>query len=327
MKVLVTGGAGFVGRAMVKRLISEGLDVTVVDPLVKATGAIHPNIWAQGFPPGKFRFVEQDCRKFFHTESAKAWDSIFHLAAIVGGRVSIEDSALHVATDLSIDAEMWNWATQNVKMKVIYFSSSAAYPISLQDIDNHRALLEGDISFTSNEIGMADLSYGWSKLTGEYLAHLANERYGIQTTIYRPFSGYGTDQDLAYPFPAILKRAKEHIPGNAFHVWGSGKQVRDFIHIDDCVEVVFKTFKHDFETLTLNLGTGVGTNFIELAHAVLSAVGKPDEVVHGTENKPEGVFSRVSNTSFQNLLMKEWRPKTLAETLLVISQQMDCKQK
>jgi hypothetical protein len=56
-------------------------------------------------------------------------------------------------------------------------------------------------------------------------------------------------------------------------------------------------------------------------------VGKPDEVVHGTENKPEGVFSRVSNTSFQNLLMKEWRPKTLAETLLVISQQMDCKQK
>ena len=326
MKILVTGGAGFVGRAMVKRLINAGLDVTVVDPLVKATGAIHPNVWAQDFPRGKFRFIEQDCRKFFHSESAKTWDSIFHLAAIIGGRISIEDSPLHVATDLSIDAEMWNWATQNIKMNVVYFSSSAAYPISLQSIKNHRPLTESDISFSSNEIGMADLSYGWSKLTGEYLAHLATERYGMQTTIYRPFSGYGTDQDLAYPFPAILKRAREHIPGNTFHVWGSGRQIRDFIHIDDCVEIVFQTFKHNFETLTLNLGTGVGTNFIELAHAALFAMGKPDELVLGTDNKPEGVFSRVSDSSFQNLLMKEWRPKTLTETLSGISQQMGYEQ-
>ena len=327
MRALVTGGAGFVGRAIVKRLINEGLDVTVVDPLVKASGAMHPSIWAQDFPPEKFQFVELDCRKFFYSESAKNWDSIFHLAAIVGGRISIEDSPLHVATDLSIDAEMWNWATQNVKMNVVYFSSSAAYPISLQSIESHRALLESDISFSSNEIGMADLSYGWSKLTGEYLAHLASERYGIQTTIYRPFSGYGIDQDLAYPFPAILKRAREHVLGDPFHVWGSGRQVRDFIHVDDCVEIVFKTFKHNFQTLTLNLGTGVGTNFIELAHAALSALGKPDEVVLGTDNKPEGVFSRVSDSSFQNLLMKTWRPKTLAETLLGISQETGWEQK
>ena len=102
---------------------------------------------------------------------------------------------------------------------------------------------------------------------------------------------------------------------------------RNFRHIDDCEEVVFKTFNHDLKTLTLNLGTGLGTNFIESAHAALSAMGKPDEVVLGTENKPEGVFLRISNSSFQILLMKNWRPKTLTETLLVISQQMDCEQK
>ena len=323
MKVLVTGGAGFVGRALVKRLVNEGLDVTVVDSLVKDTGAIHPKNWANAFPQGKFSFVELDCRRFFNNESAKDWDAIFHLAAIVGGRISIENSPLHVAADLSIDAEMWNWATQNTKMNVIYFSSSAAYPIGLQSFENHRALKESDISFNANEIGMADLSYGWSKLTGEYLAHLASQRYGMQTTIYRPFSGYGVDQDLAYPFPAILKRAKEHVEGDAFQVWGSGKQIRDFIHIDDCVEVVFQTFKHNFQTLTLNLGTGVGTNFFQLAQAALSAMGKPNEVILGSDGKPEGVFSRVSNSSFQDLLMKEWRPKTLGESLLGISQQTE----
>ena len=67
-------------------------------------------------------------------------------------------------------------------------------------------LTEDMISFDL-ELGMPDMSYGWAKLTCEYLARLAYEKHGLKSVCYRPFSGYGEDQDDTYPFPSICKRA------------------------------------------------------------------------------------------------------------------------
>jgi len=78
-----------------------------------------------------------------------------------------------------------------------------------------------------------------AKLSGEYLAGFAAKEYGLDVIVYRPFSGYGEDQDLTYPFPSIVRRAVRR--ESPFVVWGSGKQLRDFIHIDDVVEAVFVT--------------------------------------------------------------------------------------
>ena len=60
------------------------------------------------------------------------------------------------------------------------------------------------------DIGMPDMSYGWAKLTCEYLAQLAYRKHGLKSICYRPFSGYGEDQDDAYPFPSICKRVMEN---------------------------------------------------------------------------------------------------------------------
>jgi len=122
----------------------------------------------------------------------------------------------------------------------VYLSSSAAYPIKHQRHDHFELLTEDLISFES-DIGMPDLTYGWAKLTGEYLALLAYERHGIESAVYRPFSGYGEDQDDAYPFPSICKRAIECRNDSSMTVWGSGLQMRDFIHIDDCVAGILPT--------------------------------------------------------------------------------------
>ena len=96
------------------------------------------------------------------------------------------------------------------------------------------------IGFDQN-IGMPDMSYGWAKLTCEYLARLAYEKHGLKSVCYRPFSGYGEDQDNSYPFPSICKRVLAHQGAKVLDVWGSGKQMRDFIHIDDCVAGVVAT--------------------------------------------------------------------------------------
>ena len=97
--------------------------------------------------------------------------------------------------------------------------------------NNNRLLKESDINFDKNFLGKPDLSYGWAKLNNEYLALLAYKKYRIKNTIFRPFSGYGSDQDLNYPFPSIIKRAIGHDNKKKFIVWGSGHQMRDFIHI------------------------------------------------------------------------------------------------
>ncbi|WP_113447275.1 NAD-dependent epimerase/dehydratase family protein [Rhizobium cremeum] len=295
-RALVTGGAGFVGRHICARLLDEGMDVVCVDSLAPATGALRPERWP--FPPkGDFTFVPQDCRDYF-ARSAERFDYVYHLAAMVGGRLMMETQALCVAEDLSIDAQMWKWAAETRPGCVVFFSSSAAYPVALQSPAGHVMLREDMISF-ENGLGVPDLSYGWAKLTGEFLMKLYVERYGGRAVAYRPFSGYGEDQDLAYPFPAICKRLMEEKGRDEVFVWGSGRQCRDFIHISDCVDFIWRTVDRLPSGASLNLSTGVATSFIALAEDVALQIGWQPKV-SGLSDKPEGVFFRCGDTGLQS---------------------------
>jgi GDP-L-fucose synthase len=219
---------------------------------------------------------------------------------MVGGREMIEHNPLAVAEDLSIDAEYWRWARSAAPAKTICFSSSAAYPISLQRRDGYQLLREDMINFDSN-IGMPDMSYGWAKMTHEYLAQLAYSCHGLKSVTYRPFSGYGDDQDLAYPFPSICKRAIANAGNERLTVWGTGDQMRDFIHIDDCVRGVLQTMDKIENGAAVNLSTGILTSFKQFASEAARLVGYTPEVT-GTSTKPEGVFARGGDTTLQKSL-------------------------
>src|SRR6202790_4321993 len=88
-----------------------------------------------------FRFLKQDCRRFFETHDDMDFDYVFHLAAIVGGRTVIENNPLAIAADLSIDAAYWQWAQRVHPRKTILFSSSAAYPVRYQGDQGYRLLI------------------------------------------------------------------------------------------------------------------------------------------------------------------------------------------
>ena len=130
-----------------------------------------------------------------------------------------------------------------------------------------------------------------TKLTCEYLAQIAYNKYDIKSVCYRPFSGYGEDQDLNYPFPSICKRVIDNKNSNQISVWGSGKQMRDFIYIDDCIDGVLETMDKINDGSALNLSTGKFTSFINLASKACEIVGF-NSSIKGLENKPEGVFAR-----------------------------------
>jgi len=332
MKVhLVSGGCGFVGRNMVKRLLQTTRDlVVVVDDL--SIGR-HPSEWLPDPTSRKHNdleifgadervyFWKGDFRDFLyafrsdpeHVQNATglAFDrfhDVYHFAAIVGGRLKIDGDPLMVGLDLSIDAEFFYWLTRHKPVRVLYPSSSAAYPVSLQTEAGAVQLKESDIDLTGN-LGTPDMTYGWTKLTGEYLARIAAEHYGIHIVCIRPFSGYGEDQELSYPVPAIALRAARR--ENPFEVWGSGKQGRDFVHIDDILDLIHILMDKVTDGSAYNIGHGKLVSFLELIDLFTSFAGyKPD--IKPLLDKPVGVHSRYCDMS----LVQErfgWMPRISLE--------------
>ena len=298
-KILITGGAGFVGRRFVKYFLDRGDKVICVDNIVKFTGGINPKKWPLYNPYDykNFKFYNHDCREWFKKNYDTEIDYSLHLAAMVGGRKIIEDEPMIVADDLSIDSSYWQWAVKARPKKTLCFSSSASYPISLQRKNSYRPLKEEDINLYKS-IKLPDLTYGWAKLTCEYLAKIAFQKYNLKSVCYRPFSGYGEDQDLSYPFPSICKRVIENKNSKIINVWGSGYQMRDFIHIDDCVNAVVKSMNKIHNADPLNLSTGKYTNFIKFAKIAANLIGASPKVI-GTSKTPEGVFARAGDAKKQ----------------------------
>jgi nucleoside-diphosphate-sugar epimerase len=264
VKILITGSDGFVGRHF-RRVLGNH----EIYPLDINTGV--------------------DARDFFRNAEYSV-DLVIHLAAVVGGRETIERSPLKVAVDLSIDAEMFQWALRTKPGRVVYFSSSAAYPVALQQLEHRTRLTEDDIDL--DNISSPDMTYGLAKLAGEYQAKFL-EAEGIRTHVFRPFSGYGTDQDLGYPFPSYILRALRK--DNPVVIWGNGEACRDFIHIDDVVQAVLAAIDNDVQG-PVNLGTGRATSFNELAALCSKAANYSPEYQHLLE-KPVGVEYRVADNT------------------------------
>lgn len=263
MTILITGSEGFVGRNFLTSPDLYG-DIRCID--IK-TGT--------------------DARDFFRNDQTH-YELVIHLAAVVGGRMLIEGSPLSLAVDLSIDAEFASWALRTKPNHILYFSSSAAYPIKYQEESLQHKLSEADINF--DMIQTPDMTYGWAKLTGEMLMnHLRRE--GLSVTTLRPFSGYGSDQDLDYPFPSFIERGLAY--QDPFIIWGSDRTVRDWIHIKDIVSACLLMARLKVND-TVNLCTGIATPFRRLAEIVGEQMGYMPEIWVEAD-KPKGVAYRVGN--------------------------------
>jgi nucleoside-diphosphate-sugar epimerase len=261
---LVTGSHGFIGRHISRALWAQDYAVTPVD--IKSG---------------------RDCREIFKT--SKYFDLVVHCAAIVGGRATIDGQPMKVATDLAIDSDFFQFVARTQPRKAVYFSSSAAYPIAYQ-LGGHYANRLEEIDIDLNQPDLPDAVYGWVKLTGEQMAQYANAA-GANIQVFRPFSGYGTDQDLDYPFPSFIKRAYDKV--EEFDIWGPGTQVRDWVHVDDVVGAVLAVLEHD-NVGPINIATGIPTSFLELAGLVMTISGHHAPVkVH--PEAPTGVMYRVGD--------------------------------
>jgi len=265
MKALITGHKGFVGRHMLNALYPKpGHYVTGVD-------------------------LPRDARDFFRQSDAQ-YDLVVHCAAHVGGRADIDGRPAYLmAVNSQLDGAMFEWALRTRPKRIVYFSSSAAYPAALQVRFGPTWKLHEDDLDLDNP-GAPESTYGWTKLAGEVMARAAQAE-GLRVHVFRPFSGYGTDQALSYPFPSFIDRAKRAM--DPFQIWGDGEQVRDWIHIDDVVGAVLAAIESDVPG-PVNLCSGDGVNFGMLANLVTKAAGYSPRFEHLLD-APTGVGYRVGD--------------------------------
>lgn len=275
-RAIVSGNAGFIGRNFTQRLLRDGYMV-------------------QGFDIASPEEATRcDAIDFFSNNEGPV-DLLIHAAANVGGRKAIDGDPLWIMRNVEIDRAAFNFAIKT-KTPMIYFSSSAAYPIHLQTMAHWGSLVESMIKHDAEKFGVPDNTYGWSKLTGERMALIAREK-GAQISIVRPFSGYGSDQSTDYPFGSFLAKAKD-TNSTHFEIWGDGTQVRDWIHIDDIYNACQLMWREKIDG-PINLSTGRPTDFNELAKTFMLAAHNIRPVKHILD-APKGVQYRVGDPTKLN---------------------------
>jgi nucleoside-diphosphate-sugar epimerase len=283
MRALVTGSDGFIGRHMVRALREQGCQILALD--IK-----HGN----------------DALDFFRNQPTAAFDLVVHCAAVDPHRSAIDNNPLRVGAGcLELDVAMFRWAATAKPGRIVYLSSSAAYPVELQAapdlaplidrmfVSTTRWLREDDIDLFNPRL--PDAMYGHLKLMGERLAD-AYRRQGGAVTVVRPFSGYGEDQDDRFPFGAFRARALRR--DDPFEVWGDGTQARDWIHVEDVCGAILAAFEHGVDG-PVNLATGRPTSFDELATLFMVASGYCPEIKHVLD-APRGVAYRVGDPTLLN---------------------------
>ena len=303
MRVLVTGGAGFLGAALANRLVQDGHTVLALDDLT----AGDPRRLSS-----EVLITRGDVR-----DVPKLWtllqgvDCVYHLAARVRVPESIhypsDYNAVNVGGTVSVMEAMRDTGVR----RVVFASSGALYgeqahqPVGEQQLPNPNS------------------PYAVSKVAAEYYLATLGALYNIETVSLRVFNAYGPGQDLppSYPpvIPQLLKQAQT---GGSMVIFGEGTQTRDFVFVDDVVDaLVAAATATDVNRAVINVGSGRESSINELAASVARVSGKRVSVLHN-QGQEGGVSRLVADVSLARQLLG-WEPRTELEAGLRLTVERD----
>jgi UDP-glucose 4-epimerase len=256
LRVLITGGAGFIGSHCMRALAIAGHSVKVLDNL--STGSLD-KIWDF---LDVVEFIRGDVRDKNAVEDAlKGIDVVVHLAALVDVTESVEKPVDYF--DVNVHGTL-NVVLSSKNISVLVFASSCA-------VYGEPAYLPINEEHPLNPKS----SYAASKASGEAYVVAYASLYGFRPIILRLFNVYGPGQSKPYA-DVITKFIKRVTEGKPPVIYGNGQQTRDFIYVDDAVQAIISALTSDKAYGAYNIGSGNAVSINELAKMVLKAVGRED---------------------------------------------------
>jgi nucleoside-diphosphate-sugar epimerase len=309
-RILVTGGAGFIGSHLVERLSAGGARlVRVADNLER--GRIDYIKESMGRANVDFRHV--DLRDGAEARTACAGiDVVFHLASKVGGILYYVERPGEVFRDNTlIDQNVWSASISRQVPYYLYASSAHIYPIGLQSRPDAPPIVE-------NQAYPADpeLSYGWAKLLGEKLIQYSvAQGCTTRATIPRLIGSYGPNQDLdvatGSAIPVFCRRAIEYPTRGPFIVLGTGAETRSFHYVSDTIDAILlavEALVTQPEMPPFNLGGEGRVTIREIAETIISISGKLIEIQWDSTH-PTVVWGQSFNCRLARELLAGWTPK------------------
>lgn len=298
-KVLVTGGASFIGSNLVDRLITLNATVKVVDDLSSGKKEnINQHLRNKGI-----EFINEDLREpGVARKSVKGVDLIIHFAGDHGGRGYIDLHQAGPASNFYLDGGVFREALKANVEKVVFASSGCIYPKYLQNNFKKKFYLTEKLAGPPYD---ADNIYGWAKLMGELTLKAYHDEYGLKTASCRFFTVYGPRGKEDHAVIAMI--AKAFVGQNPYEVWGDGNQVRNWTYVEDIVNGVILTAERIDDGSAINLGTMERIKVLDAAKEILRYTGHKADIKFLT-NMPTGPMNRVADNSLAKKLLG-WEPK------------------
>ena len=268
MKVLVTGGAGFIGSHIVDRLIQEGHEVIVVDNLVT----------------GKKKNLNRDARfhkldilspkldKLFQKEKP---DAISHQAAQIDVRRSVADPLFDAQVNILGLIHVMEQAVRCGTPRVFFASSGGA-------VYGEQQTFPAPETHPTHPLS----AYGISKLTGEHYLYYYQQISGLKPTSLRYGNVYGPRQDPLGEAGVVAIFTQKILSGDQPVINGNGHQTRDYVYVEDVVEAHMAAMGEESEGI-YNVGTGTETSVNQLFHYLADLTGFDRKAIHGPEKRGE----------------------------------------
>lgn len=307
-KILVTGGAGMIGSNLTKKLVELGHDVLVIDNLWRGkTEYLNDEHTGKPCINLKTNFFKIDLSEnLIEINPFKEVEYIFHLADIVAGIGYVFSNQCSIfRQNVLINSNTIDLARRLKVKGFIYAGTACSFPLELQNSFEYKLLKEEEL-YPANP----ESAYGWSKLMGIYETGLLEKEYDIPSLSLIFHNIYGAPCDFSEAksqvIPALIRKAINY-PKEDFVVWGSGKQGRAFLHVDDVVNALILGMKKGLGKGYIQIGPDYSTTIAELAHHVVEISQKDIKVVFDT-TKPEGDKARAADYSKATEVLG-WKPE------------------
>lgn len=297
--VLVTGGAGFIGSHLIKRLLDLGSAVSVADD----------------FSRGKRKNIEPfldeinlhvvDLTKLDNcVKATKGIDYVFHLAASVGGIHYIKKENVEGSTpSLLMNTNMLEAARINGVERFLFTSSACVYREKTLGLNTFR---EED-AYPANP----PTTYGWVKLMGEIQCKSYYLDYGIKSSVVRIFNAYGENENLdpkwSHVIPSTIRKVILY-PKEELKIFGDGTQERAFLYVKDCVEGLLLSMEKNEDAKPINLGSEELVSVNELTKKIVALSGKKIKIKNDL-SAPPGTHRYCADTTRMKKVLG-WSPRT-----------------